>query len=94
MNCIACGSSAMVGGSLVDISNGGETGFEIDDVSIWKSMFGIGTRRKIRAYGCVHCQHLQLAVEFTEKDLERYQQFEGEQPGVLDRINSEPRKLE
>jgi hypothetical protein len=37
---------------------------------------------------------LQLAVEFNEDDLERYQQFEGEQPGVLERINSEPKKLE
>ena len=79
----------MVSGSLVDISNGGGTGFAIDDVSIWKTMFGIGTRRKIRAYGCVHCQYLQLAVEFTEKDVQRYQQFEGEQPDVLERINAE-----
>ena len=37
----------------------------------------------------LHCQHLQLAVEFSESDLERYQQFEGEQPNVLERINSE-----
>lgn len=79
----------MVSGSLVDISNGGATGFEIDDVSNWKTMLGIGTRRKIRAYGCVHCQHLQLAVEFTEEDVQRYRQFEGDQPNVLERINSE-----
>ncbi len=89
MNCIACGSSAMVSGSLVDISNGGGTGFAIDDVSIWKTMLGIGTRRKIRAYGCVHCKHMQLAVEFTDEDVQRYQQFEGEQPDVLERLNSE-----
>ena len=89
MNCIACGSSAMVSGSLVDISNGGETGFEIDNVSIWKTMLGIGTRKKIRAYGCVHCQHLQLAVEFTGEEVQRYRQFEGEQPNVLERINTE-----
>ncbi len=79
----------MVSGSLVDISNGGGTGFEIDDVSIWKAMLGIGTRKKIRAYGCVHCQHLQLAVEFTEAEVQRYRQFEGEQPNVLERIHSE-----
>jgi hypothetical protein len=48
----------------------------------------------IRAYGCIRCQHLQLAVEFSESDLERYQQFEGEQPDVLERINSSPKKLE
>jgi hypothetical protein len=52
-------------------------------------MFGVGTR-EVRAYGCIHCQHLQLAVSFSEGDLQRYQQFEGEQPGVLERINSEP----
>jgi len=56
-------------------------------------MFGADAR-EIRSYGCVHCGHLQLAVDFTEKDLQRYQQFEGEQPGVLERINSEPNKLE
>jgi hypothetical protein len=89
MNCLACGSSAMVSGTLIDTSSGGGTGFKIDEVSIWKSMLGIGTR-KVRAYGCVHCQHLQLAVEFTEADVDRYQQFEGEQPDVLERINSAP----
>ncbi len=33
---------------------------------------------------------LQLAVEFSDSDREQYQQFEGEQPNVLERINSEP----
>ena len=88
MKCLACGSEALVGGTILDSSSGGGTVFKLDDVSIWKSLFGVGTR-KIRAYGCVHCQHVQLAVDFTEKDLLRYQQFEGEQPGVLERINSE-----
>lgn len=88
MNCLACGSSAIVAGTVFD-TNGGSPEFKIDDVSAWKTMFGLGTR-KIRAYGCVHCQHLQLAVDFNEKDVQRYQQFEGEQPGVLERINSEP----
>ena len=89
MKCLACGSEALVGGTILDTSSGGGTVFKLDDVSVWKSMFGVGTR-KIRAYGCVHCQHLQLAVDFSEKDRLRYQQFEGEQPGVLERINSEP----
>ena len=89
MKCLACGSEALVSGTVLDSSSGGKTGFRIDDVPIWKSMFGVGIRT-VRAYGCVHCQHLQLAVDFTEKDRLRYQQFEGEQPGVLERINSEP----
>jgi hypothetical protein len=78
----------MVSGTLLDNSSGGSPFFKIDDVPVWKSMFGVGTR-KIRAYGCVHCQNLQLGVDFTEKDKHKYQQFEGEQPDLLDRINSE-----
>lgn len=92
MKCLACGSESLVGGTIVD-SNSGRPVFKLDDASVWKSLFGVGTR-SIRGYGCVHCGHLQLAVDFTEKDLQRYQQFEGEQPGVLERINSEPSKLE
>lgn len=91
MNCLACGSGALVSGTVFD-TNGGATVFKLDDIASWKSLFGAGTR-KVRAYGCVHCQHLQLAVEFSEKDVRRYQQFEGEQPGVLERINS-PEKLD
>lgn len=88
MKCLACGSSALVSGTLLETSSGSSPVFKIDDVSIWKSMFGVGTR-KIRCYGCVHCQHLQFAVEFTEKDKNQYQQFEGEQPGVIERISSD-----
>lgn len=87
MKCLACGSEAVVEGSIFD-SNGSKPTFKFDDASIWKSLFGMGMRN-IRAYGCVHCQHLQLAVDFTEKDLLQYQQFEGEQPGVLERINTD-----
>lgn len=91
MKCLACGSESLVGGTIFD-SNGAKVLFKLDDTPMWKSLFGAGTRG-IRAYGCVHCGHLQLAVDFTEKDLLQYQQFEGEQPGVLERINSEPEKL-
>lgn len=91
MNCLACGSSALVSGTVFDNGGGGTMTFKIDDVSVWKSMFGVGTR-KVRAYGCVHCQHLQLAVDFSEKDKQRYQQFEGQQPGVIERISSDDEK--
>ena len=84
MKCLACGSEAMVAGTVLD-SNGSKPMFKFDDASVWKSLFGMGTRN-IRAYGCVHCHHLQLAVDFTEKDLLQYQQFEGEQPGILERL--------
>ena len=44
--------------------------------------------RKIVSYGCIHCRTLQLTVEFKEGDIQKYQEFEGQQPGVLERINS------
>lgn len=91
MKCLACGSESLVGGTILD-SNGSRPTYKLDDTPIWKSLFGVGSR-SIRAFGCVHCGHLQLAVDFTEKDLQRYQQFEGEQPGVIERINAEPGKL-
>ena len=88
MKCTDCGSHALIEGSLLDTSGGSEVGFTPDSVSAFKKMFGIGARG-VRAYGCIHCQHLQLAVNFTEEDSQNYQQFEGEQPDVLERINSE-----
>ena len=88
MKCVACGSVVLVEGTLLDWG-GVQVYFKPAEVSILKSMFGVGTRR-IRTYGCLHCQHLQLAVDFTEEDLKRYQQFEGEQPGVLERLSKEP----
>jgi hypothetical protein len=89
MKCVACGSTALVEGTLIDNSSG----FQPKEHSIWKSMLGVGSRA-VRAYGCIRCQHLQLAISFSEGDLQRYQQFEGEQPGVLERINLEPRGSE
>lgn len=93
MKCLACGSEALVPGTLLDSGDGGKPAFKLDEVPAWKSLFGLGTRA-IRGYGCVHCGHLQLAVDFSEKDKASYRQFEGEQPGVLERINSEPEKLD
>lgn len=93
MKCVACGSAALVEGSLIENACGGTSMFKLKESSIWKSMFSVGGR-EVRAYGCVHCHYLQLAVSFSEEDFQRYQQFEGEQPGVLERINSEPRESE
>jgi len=89
MKCLACGSEALVKGTVLDTSGGAPIIFKFDEVSVLKSMFGVAARG-IRAYGCVNCQYLQLGVDFTEKDLRQYQQFEGVQPGVLERLNSEP----
>ena len=87
MKCSACGSTALVEGSLLDTTSGGRLWFQPADMSTLKQMFGMGSR-KIVSYGCIHCGTLQLTVEFNEKDIQKYQEFEGQQPGVLERINS------
>jgi hypothetical protein len=89
MKCVACGSTALVGGILKS-DDGSTPSFYPSDAPLLRRIFAIGGRA-VRAYGCVHCQHLQLAIEFREDDLERYQQFEGEQPDVLERISSQPK---
>lgn len=88
MKCIACGSTALVEGTLLDGNSTQDISFKIGETSFIKRLVGIANNRRVHAYGCVHCQHLQLAVGFTETDLERYQEFEGQQPGVLERINT------
>ena len=93
MKCIACGSASLIEGTVVDSGGGGGVRFYPSDRPLLKRILYMGNR-EVRAYGCVHCQNLQFAVDFNESDLERYQQFEGEQPGVLERINSDPKKLE
>jgi hypothetical protein len=71
----------------METTNGGRLAFQPADLSTLKTMFGMGTRN-IVSYGCIHCRTLHLTVEFNEKDIEKYQEFEGQQPGVLERINS------
>lgn len=94
MKCTACGSGALIEGVVRD-SNLSVIRFYPSDVSTLKTIFGFAVGGgAVRAYGCMHCQNLQLAVDFSESDLERYQQFEGEQPDVLERINSNQKKLE
>ena len=93
MKCLACGSEAVIEGELMGKSDGSTFAFSPSDLPSLKRIFGIGSR-SVRAFGCIRCQNLQFTVKFSERDLERYQQFEGEQPGVLERINSDPKKLE
>jgi hypothetical protein len=75
----------MVEGSLMETAGGGTVSFLFAGKSYLKRIFG-GGNRKIKAYACLHCSHLELMVEFTDKDRQRYQDFDGPQPGVLDRI--------
>ena len=93
MKCIACGSEAMIEGTVRDNDGGAEVRFYPGNRSLLKQLFFPSGTRKVRAYGCLHCQNLQLGVDFNENDLANYQQFEGEQPDVLERINSDPKKL-
>jgi hypothetical protein len=92
MKCTACGSSSLVAGAVIGAADGSTFGFYPSDMPALKRIFGIGSRA-VQAYACVHCRNLQFTVEFSERDLERYQEFEGEQPDVLERINSNPKKL-
>lgn len=66
-------------------SGGGDVLFVSSAVSYLKRMFSVGNR-KVKAYACLHCSHLELMVEFIESDRKQYQQFDGPQPPVLDRI--------
>ena len=93
MKCTACGSSSLVEGTVIGANDGSTLGFYPSDMAALKRIFCIGSRA-VQAYGCVRCRNLQFTVAFNERDLERYQQFEGEQPNVLERINSNPKKLE
>ena len=80
-------------GTMIGASDGTTFGFYPSDIPAIKRIFGFGSR-SVQAYGCAHCRNLQFTVEFTEHDLERYQEFEGQQPDVLERINSNPKKLD
>ncbi|MEJ7847037.1 MAG: hypothetical protein WKF92_02995 [Pyrinomonadaceae bacterium] len=85
MECVRCGATAIIEGSLMEASGGGGVSFISNEGSYLKRIFGGGSR-KINAHACLHCSHLELTVEFTEKDRKRYQEFDGPQPTVLDRI--------
>lgn len=88
MNCIACGSSNLIEGAVHDESGSTKLSFKPLKVSMWKAIFGIGVR-EIAALACVHCGHLHLNVNFSDEDKRNYIKFEGQQPDLLKRIESE-----
>ena len=88
MNCLACSSTNLIEGSILDGSGDMKLNFKPLEVSMWKAVFGIGVR-EVLAYACVHCGHLQLNVNFSEEDKQHYLKFEGEQPDLLKRIESD-----
>jgi len=85
MECVRCGAAAIIEGSLMEMSGGGGISFRSNERSLLERFFGGGSR-KINAHACLHCSHLELTVEFSEEDRKRYQEFDGPQPNVLDRI--------
>lgn len=88
MNCIACDSTNLIEGQILDEAGGKLVNFKPLEVSMWKAVFGIGVR-EITALACVHCGNLQLNVNFSDEDKNRYLQFDGQQPDLLKRIESE-----
>jgi hypothetical protein len=88
MKCVACGGEGLVGGVLASGSGTDDVRFRPADSSYLSKFLGLGSKT-VRAYGCVRCGHLQLAVEFNEEDLRRFLEFEGQQPSILERINEE-----
>ena len=83
MRCVSCGSANLIEGT-VPVTPKDELKFNPGGRSFKDRMFGIG--RRVRAYGCLHCNYLQFAVDFEPGDLERYQEFEGAQPTVVERL--------
>jgi hypothetical protein len=71
---------------LMETTGSGGVAFLSTDTSFFRRIFGNSTR-KISAHACLHCSHLELTVEFTDADRKRFQEFDGPQPSVLDRIN-------
>jgi hypothetical protein len=88
MKCVACGGEGLVGGVLASASGTDDVRFRAEGGSYLKLFLGFGSK-PVRAYGCVRCGHLQLAVDFDEKDLRRFLEFKGQQPSVLERLNDE-----
>lgn len=86
MKCTACESSTLIEGEM--ITEGMYPTFIPLKIPRFKRAWGIGAR-KVRAYACLHCHHLQFAVDFTEEDLQKYQQFGGQQPSVLERLGAD-----
>lgn len=83
MRCVSCGSANLVEGTI-PLTPKDDLKFNPGGRSFKDRLFGGG--RRVRAYGCLHCNHLQFAVDFDPSDAERYQEFEGSQPSIVERL--------
>jgi predicted nucleic-acid-binding Zn-ribbon protein len=88
MKCVACGSTNLLEGKILDETGSTKLSFIPRDVSMWKAAFGIDVR-EISALGCLHCGHLHLNVNFSDEDRHRFLEFDGQQPDLLNRIDSD-----
>jgi hypothetical protein len=86
MRCVSCGSTNLIEGTVPQTPKD-DLKFHPGGRSFKDRMLGGG--RKIRAYGCLHCNHLQFAVDFEPVDWEHYQEFEGTQPPVMERLEGD-----
>jgi len=82
MKCLACGSTNLVEGAVMD-SNGASLSFQLAENPAWKKMLGVG-QRKMQIYACVHCGLAQQRVMFTSEDRDQFARFDGPQPSVVD----------
>jgi hypothetical protein len=83
MTCLACGSSNLVEGVVMD-SNGAPVHFQLTESPKWKQILGVG-QRKVVTYACVHCGLAQQRIAFSSGDREKLARFDGPQPSVVDR---------
>lgn len=88
MKCLACGSTNLIEGRIIDEAGSTSESFKPKDKSNFLSHFGIGVR-KISNFACVHCGNLQFIVNFKDEDRQRYLNFDGQQPDLLKRIEEE-----
>jgi hypothetical protein len=85
MKCVACGGQGLVEGRVTPGQGTDPLRFTPASTSLLKMILGMDSR-PTRAYGCARCGHLQLVVVFSEEDQQRFLEFEGQQPSVLERL--------
>jgi hypothetical protein len=82
VKCLACGSTNLVEGALMD-TNVAPVYFQLTKKPAWKRMLGIG-KREVVTYACVHCGLAQQRVTFTSEDRDQLARFDGPQQSVVD----------
>lgn len=83
MKCVSCGGANLIEGT-VPLSPKNDLQFNPLQRSFKDRMLMAG--RQVYAYACLHCNHLQFTVAFEAGDLERFQNFDGTQPTILERL--------